>query len=169
MTSSDRRTWETTKRSRTWRYFLQFSLRSLLLVMTLAAVGCWWFLRPETREEPYGESPLRVRRQVRLRKLDFSQPPAANNVEVVVMGSETFQVVNAGYWHLRDASGNLLVSGGYKNDQPHGSWITYHANGRKAVQGRMIDGQKVGLWQTWDEEGKLISETEYKLAVEGGE
>ena len=141
------------------RSFLQFSLRSLLLLTTLAAIGCWWFLQPETREEQYRDTPLRVRRQIRLRKLDLSQPPASDNIELVVVGSETFHVVNAGYWQLRDPNGNLLVNGGYKNDQPHGNWITYHANGRTAVQGRLIDGQKVGLWQTWDEDGGLISET----------
>ena len=52
-----------------WRWprlFYQFSLRTLLVVMTLAAVACWWLLRPETLEEELAGKYLTLRRQVRV-------------------------------------------------------------------------------------------------------
>jgi hypothetical protein len=141
---------------------LQFSVRSLLVVMTLAAIACWWFLQPQIREEQLGATTLRLRRQVQLLKYDPAtdfRPTAAT--ESIVEEGQHFAVVNAGSWRLSDHGRNLLVRGGYKNGEQHGKWTTYHANGRKAVEGRMLTGKKVGLWRTWDEDGKMLEEIRF--------
>ena len=50
------------------RFCSQFSLRTLLAVMTLAAIACWWFLRPQLVEEELAGTHLKLRRQVRTRQ-----------------------------------------------------------------------------------------------------
>jgi hypothetical protein len=152
-------------RRRGWRWFLQFNLRTLLLLVTAAAIGCWWFLQPQTREEQLGGmwlTPLVMKRQVRVVKYELPKPTGISRpAEVIVERGERFQIVNDGRWRLYDPKGNLLVDGFYKSDRPQGKWTIYHANGRKAAEGKMKDGRKVGLWKTWDEEGRVIGEAAY--------
>jgi hypothetical protein len=145
-----------------WRYFVQFSLRTLLIFMTLAAVGCWWFLQPKVREEQLGQSPLRLRRAVRLMQYDPSHFPLPDpGADMIVEGGKHFAIVNVGHWRLLDQSRHLLVDGRYKDGKRHGKWTTYHTNGRKAAEGMIEAGQKVGPWQTWDEDGRLLEQFNY--------
>jgi len=133
-----------------WRFFVQYSLRTLLLVTTVVAVGCWWFLRPRVLDEQLAGKFLQLRRQVRF---VIPEPRIQQSV-----------LVNVGHWQLRDDAGNLLVAGQYDRDLPEGWWTIYHANGRKAVQGKVLHGAKVGLWRVWDEKGQLTSEAQYRAA-----
>ncbi len=144
-----------------WRILTQFSLRTLLLLVTAASVACWWFLQPQVREEQFEQTPLRLRRQVRLVK---SQPPGllpppSHPLERI--NGEYYEIINAGRWRLFDQRGNLLVDGHYENNLEHGRWVTYHVNGRKAAEGRMLRGEKAGPWRTWDENGRLLSDVAY--------
>src|SRR5436190_5385648 len=78
------------KPRRRWRsYFLQFSLRTLLGVTTLSAIGCWWFLQLKIEQEELAGKYLTLRRQVRATKSPKlvqrfprsrpSRPPAFGN------------------------------------------------------------------------------------------
>ena len=144
------------------RYFLQFSLRSLLIVMTLAAIACWWLLQPQLREEQLGKTSLRLQRQVRLVQFDPADGSArAPANEIVVEAGKHYGIVNDGRWRLADHGRNLLVTGKYRNGKREGKWTTYHDNGRKAAEGRIAAGKKVGLWRTWDADGRLIEEATF--------
>jgi hypothetical protein len=143
-----------------WRYFVQFSLRSLLIFMTGAAIACWWFLQPQIREEPLGGTALRVRRQIRLVKTDGTVPQLRLG-QIEAINGQQFLVVNAGNWRVLDPKSNLLVDGRYKDGEAHGQWTIYHVNGRKAVEGMMVGGEKVGRWRSWNEDGLLVSDVEH--------
>src|SRR5438876_11793131 len=84
---------------RSWRRLLtQFSLRTLLLFMTAASVACWWFLQPQMREEQYGQTPLRIRRQVRLVKYDektIRLQPAPPTGLIEVINGQQYLITNA--------------------------------------------------------------------------
>src|SRR5438876_8054732 len=99
---------------RSWRRLLtQFSLRTLLLFMTAASVACWWFLQPQVRVEQYSQTPLRLRRQIRLVKYEPKTPKTWPASQLEVVNGQQFQIVNAGRWRLFDQRGNLLVDGHY--------------------------------------------------------
>lgn len=142
-----------------WRFFVQYSLRTLLIATTLAAVACWWWLQPETRREERG-SKLTLQRQVRpvpTGALVRATPKAPARREM--------RLANVGHWRLRDEHDELLAAGRYQDDRPHGWWTTYHANGRKAVQGQTTHGARSGVWRVWDEQGRRESAVTYR-AVE---
>lgn len=156
-----------------WRFFVQFSLRSLLIAVTVASVLCWWFLRPKVREEYVGLSGLKVIRQVKLVKVNtrkpIAVPSAAIDMNVWVgsgpieqMNGQFFLITNVGRWQAFNCDGGLLVDGHFHNGVEHGRWTTFHPNGRKAVEGYLREGVKVGVWRTWDEEGRMMSEVAYE-------
>jgi len=129
----------------------QFSLRSLLLVMTASAIGCWWWLRPGTREEALANGQLKLQRQVlfdREAKPVTPEPP-----------------INVGAWRLYGRRGELLVDGNYRRGVPQGTWTLYYTSGQKAAQGLLVRGQRTGVWRTWNERGRLVSEVTYRPAT----
>src|SRR5262245_23467599 len=131
--------------SRNWlRRSMQFSLRTLLLVMTASAVACWWWLRPNSNEEWLVGNQLKLKRQV---LLDHEAEPSVSN-----------PWLNVGAWRLYDNRDEMLVDGQYRHGLPHGQWTLYYPNGRKAAQGTVTSGQRAGVWRTWSESGKLVSE-----------
>lgn len=149
---------------RPWqRYLLQFSLRTLLLLITVAAVLCWWFLRPQLREEQLAGQQLTLRRQVRLEKIDRASLPPATARRL----PGEFAIRNVGSWQLQDGQSNRLVAGNYQNNRKHGLWTTYHVNGRKAAAGQVLNDARTGRWRTWNEHGQLLSEVTF-LAEHSG-
>jgi hypothetical protein len=141
-------------------------LRSLLILTTATAIGCWWFLQPKVRVEQLAGKYLSLQRQVRLKKLPPNEK-VAWDAPMEVINGELFRFVSVGTWRLRDENDDLLVAGRYENDQPHGKWTVYHVNGRRALEGEMVHGAKKGLWRTWDEEGQLLSEITYDPTKNG--
>jgi len=129
---------------RLWRrYFLQFSLRTLLGVMTLSAIGCWWFLQPKVQEQELAGKYLRLRCQVRTihrpkvasapQPRRWFRPPRMGSLSL--LGPPTGQLVNTvaeGKWQLRNERQELVAAGRYQANETHGRWTIYHANGKIA-------------------------------------
>src|SRR5262245_20780699 len=96
-----------------WRLVTQFSRRPVLLLVTAASVACWWYLQPKTREEQYGQTPLRLRRQVQYTKWELlSKKPEPRDpfkpaAPQIVMNKEQqlFEIINVGRWQLFDQRG----------------------------------------------------------------
>ncbi len=143
-------------RRRWFRFLYQFSLRTMLIGMTLAAVACWWFLQPSVQEEELAGRYLKLRRQIRVTRVESKDT-----------GGETIpaELVSVGSWQLRDDQTDVLVDGRYHNDLPQGKWTLWYPSGRKAAEGEAFRGAKSGLWQTWDEHGTLRSEVTYRAVA----
>jgi len=125
------------RRRRRW---LQFSLRFLLLLITLAAVGCWWFLRPESQDLPLAGGAMKVRQQYRMGAGD--------------------KRIRSGRWLLLDPDDRVRAKGRYAADRPHGWWTVYHENGGKALQGRCSRGARIGTWKSWYPTGQIQAQWE---------
>jgi|GEM_PF-7044882 len=150
---------KTVARKRSWfRFLFQFSLRSLLIATTLVAVACWWYLQPETKDEPLGSGELRLRRQVRTIALSESEEQgiALANTEDKVW------LISDGNYRIVDLHDQLLVDGRMVLNRRNGWWTTYHTSGRKAVEGKLVRGERTGRWRTWYASGVLASEVTYR-------
>src|SRR4029453_2911828 len=92
------------RRLRSWlRSMSQFSLRTLLAMTTLAAVLCWWFLRPKVMGEELAGPPLKVRRQVRAIERDAQALGQSENAQEVW--------ANVGSWQLFGKNNQRLPRG----------------------------------------------------------
>src|SRR5262245_21438691 len=117
------------------RVLCQFSLRTLLTVMTLASIGCWWYLQPDVVEEELAGKHLKLRRQVRDRvAIEDSAPNVGESADR--------EPISDGYWRLVGQDGELLVEGNYHRDQPQGKWTLHNANGQKAAEGQVLRGAR---------------------------
>ncbi len=124
----------------TWRRFVQFRIRTLLLVTLAAAVAMFFYTRPEVIEE---------------------RPMPDFHLKRQVYRTEDNTPVNNGWWELRDVEQRLVCEGRYRNDEPHGRWLWRHPNGRVRQQGEYRRGQRHGVWKTWYEDGRPREEWTY--------
>ena len=150
-------------RRRWFRFLYQFSLRTMLIGMTLAAIGCWWFLQPQVQEEELAGRYLKLRRQVRL----VGPASDSTSTEDAVAGGEPniTSITSVGSWQLRDENDDLLVDGRHESDLPQGKWTLWYASGQKAAEGEAFRGGRTGLWRVWDERGTLRSEVTYRAVA----
>ena len=121
-----------------WRR-LQFSLRTLMVLMVLAGVGVSWWLRPQPEERvlPGGlklRSTLLVENEVSYRH---------------------------GRWEVVDKHGRVLCRGRYQKDIPTGMWSYYHPNGRLAARGEATEGVRSGEWTYWWPNGRQQAVVRY--------
>jgi len=129
---------------RTWRRFVQFRLRTLLLLTLVAAVAMFFYTRLEVVEE---------------------QPMPGYRVKRQIYRTEDGKPVAHGWWEMRDADGRLICEGGYRHDKPHGKWTWRHASGRLRQQGEYREGRRHGLWKTWYDDGQPREEFTYEDGV----
>jgi hypothetical protein len=137
----------------------------MLLAMTAAAATCWWFLRPQMRDEELAGTHLKLRRDVRLAEVEaIPQGQSSPGLGSPGQGEPQQQEwTSVGSWEVFGKRGERLVAGRYREGEPHGTWTLWHINGRRAAEGRMWRGARTGVWRTWDEGGQLRSEVEYRV------
>jgi hypothetical protein len=143
-------------RRRWWRFFYQFSLRSLLVLTTVVATLCWWLLQPEVEDELLMGDELRLRRQVRRVPADEVDPLRRWNVDNEVA------VISDGSWKLLDLHGDVFVDGNYARDRMQGRWTSYYAHGGKSAEGKVVRDVRSGPWREWNQAGQLVSEVTYR-------
>ncbi|QDU30553.1 MORN repeat variant [Anatilimnocola aggregata] len=151
------------RRIRLW----QFSLRTLLLLMGVVSVACWYWLRPEQLEEKLASGELILRREYRQNGFE-TEPFLSGQYNVPTPNPQPApkpKLANVGYWQLRSFAGDPVVSGQYRKGKQHGAWTSYYPNGRVATQGTMREGMRLGVWKTWSQSGKLLSEVKYEAAA----
>src|SRR3954454_6768282 len=142
-------------RPRRWR--LQFSLATIFVLMTLSAIGTWfWYQRPFENEN-----------REFVRPDPFSGgvgPPAAallrRDVESVrrVWGGKT---VRHGQRRVYDGNGKLLLAENYRNGQEDGEFIEYYPSGDKKSLITYVRGQQHGPSRRWANKGGLLAEEHY--------
>lgn len=128
-------------RPRRWRRWLQFRLRTLLLLTAAAAIAAWVWSWPE--------------------KLTETDPSGAHKIVREIVRDADGAPVSHGRWTLLDAQGRRLIEGTYRRGVPHGSWTYWHVSGRKVLAGACRDGQRVGVWSAWYPSGQKQSEIAY--------
>lgn len=168
-----------TTSQRGWRSIrlAQFSLRTLLLAMAIASVGCWIWLQPKRTDESLAGRALKLQRDYL--RIAPSPPSSSTTSSGGVFGGSVGGFggsggfapprrepvpVNVGGWRLSTAGGEDLVIGNFREDQLHGWWETYYPNGRLAVRGRLANGERIGTWKNWSEAGQLRSELNFALS-----
>lgn len=66
-----------------------------------------------------------------------------------------------GVWVTYFADGSKQAELHLNNGAIDGEEIRWHQNGKKAMYGRWVKGKQVGYFTFWDEEGKILRETDY--------
>ena len=138
---------------RIFRRLSQFSVRTMLILTTLFAIGIWWYQRPS------GSTPSLLAGGAVFRAPQKPVAPLAATLE------ESSEASNPDFtdfvWHgratVRDAHGRLLVSGRYRQDEPVGTWRAFHESGRLRARTNADTGAG---WQTWHANGARQAITE---------
>lgn len=178
------------------RRWLQFGLRTILLVIFVVAVALAWLTRPETLEEVVAGGALRIERQVirdgedlvlnhgRWRLFDADDGPLATGVYSRGEASGT--------WTILDAASETALRGECRRGKREGLWTAFHPDGTKQYevtfaaglpqgpaagwwpdgsprwQGAFRDGEREGAWSYWDEAGTLRAQGQYVAGREEG-
>lgn len=130
---------QTTAPKRRWRPRLRYGLGGLLLLVTLCAVGLWYWFRVPVLEEQYG---------IHSNYFSSSVPPAKTN-------------------YLRERGYGLRKLGGDK--VRHGVWTTYYENGNKESEAEYREGLLHGTERHWSKNGQIISEVNSRFGKRHGE
>ena len=67
-----------------------------------------------------------------------------------------------GLWEEYYASGQVRVTGNYKDGETDGHWVLYHPNGKLWGNSYYTDGKAVGLSDRYYDNGQLSGNTNYK-------
>ena len=145
----------TSPRRGRFRFFYQFSLRTLLLATAAAALFCNWYFQPKYYEEKLAGDELRLRRQVKV--ADPNEPPPRIAGRIVAPSYDP-NILNHGNWSLLDSDDFTLTRGRFIENEATGNWTAWYPTGGKAAEGKMLQGVKAGRWRTWYEDGTLASE-----------
>jgi len=148
-----------------WRPRLfRYSLRALLITLTLTCVGLWyWYRVPFTKEidhprqdgvfhwmEQAGPVPL-GREVQRFRRVLRGKPIREGRSE----------------WY--DTEGHLVIEENWREGSLHGPMIRRYTNGKVRESGQYYLGVMDGVWENYDEQGQLTLRSSYQRGLPHGE
>lgn len=65
-------------------------------------------------------------------------------------------------WKVWYPNGQLKSQRTFRDGLPIGTFVYYHLNGQKKEEGTFnAYSRQIGVWKTWDEQGKLVEETNW--------
>lgn len=142
------------------RLGLRYSLRALLILVTLASVATWyWYQVPYTQEFAYpGKNGwigvdiqfnsiarrVSVAREVRQFRRQLWNDP-----------------IRDGVTELYDAFGSHVGQEHWQEGQLHGAWRRWFPSGQLLATGYFQQGRKHGLWEIFDEKGNRLVSMNY--------
>jgi len=171
------------------RHFLRYSLRGLLIFLTLACVGVWyWFRVPYEEEFKHPKNVVRLwrigRKMVyvdhevqRYRRVPFGKPIRDGLTELFAedgfkIGEERW---NEGHRHGRwthwDTTGKVIREGEYSVGKKHGRWIEQcDESGNSEIRSGYNRDRLDGEWQFVDQ-GRVVRTIQYErgevLTIDG--
>lgn len=66
-----------------------------------------------------------------------------------------------GEWISWYVDGKIWSKGNFVNGKREGPGVVYFPNGKIQIEGPYNNGNRTGVWRSYDEQGNLISETDY--------
>ena len=139
------------KRRFSLRRWFQFRLRSLMLLMVVAAI-----ILAVNRPDPPGGRPLPDGWTIyeQTKELPTTGANRTTSGGGVQQRSGRFVVV--------DTKRRKRVVGAFADGEATGRWRIFQPNGRKALEGTAQEGVPVGKWSAWHPNGRLAAEVTFR-------
>jgi hypothetical protein len=144
------------------RHFLRYSLRGLLIFLTLASVGVWYWYRVPYKKEVLHPKGLPLWKEkssfVRLAKEE-------QRYRRVLRG----EPIREGLTEWFDSEGHRLGQEHWREGKLHGAWIRWYSTGIVQEKGEYDRGRKQGLRERFDEEGQIAVRMPFDNGAPHGE
>ena len=130
------------------RHLLRYSLRRLLIFLTLACVGVWWWFRVPYKKEVLHPKGIPIWKE----KSGFSRLVKEEQRYRRVLRGEP---IREGLTEWFDAEGHRLGEEHWREGNLHGPWVRWYSTGIVREKGEYDRGRKQGLWEQFDEQGQI--------------
>jgi hypothetical protein len=130
------------------RHTLRYSLRALLIFLTLACVGVWYWYRVPYKKEVIHPKALPIWKE----KAGFALLAKEEQRYRRVLRGEP---IRDGLTEWFDTEGHRLGQEYWREGKLHGPWIRWYSTGVVQERGEYDRGRKHGLWERFDEEGQI--------------
>lgn len=135
-----------------------------VIILSLFMIGC----TTETEEPSESDSaietkntPTQEKEELVVVKGSAYQEFYPGKKNVKFEGHQDDQKRRHGKWSYYSEDGKELSTTMYEHGMKHGHMIVKYPNGAINYHGEMYKDKKIGVWKNYDENGELISETDF--------